>query len=111
MSEKELNLIQFSTRCMAQLRARTPQIMGRYLGKPEFPGMLFHDVPDYSLRYAFTPVFACPTDTSKQSSGRNSGRSHPKIDGPFDPFGNRHGSNVAAFADQIHYGPMFLALL
>jgi len=73
MSEKELNLVQFSTRCMAQLRARTPQVMRRYLGKPEFPRILFHDVPDYSFRYAITPVFACPTDTTEQSSGRNSG--------------------------------------
>ena len=71
--EKELDLIQFSTRCMAQLRARTPQVMRRYLGKPEFPRILFHDVPDYSFRYAITPVFACPTDTTEQSSGRNSG--------------------------------------
>ena len=30
--EKELDLIQFPTRCMTQLRARTPQIIGRYLG-------------------------------------------------------------------------------
>ena len=109
--EKELDLIQFSTRCMAQIRARTPQIMRRYLRKPEYPRVLFHDMPDYSFGYAVTPVFACPTDTSEQSSDRYSGCSHPKINGPFDPFGNRHGSNVAPFADQINYDPMFLALL
>ena len=108
--EKELDLIQFSTRCMAELRARTPQIMRRYLGKPEFPRVLFHHMPNYPFRYAVTPVFA-PTDTSEQSSGRNSGCSRPSIDRPFDPFGNRYGSNVAAFADQIDYGSMFLALL
>jgi hypothetical protein len=68
VAEKELDLIQFSTRCMTQLRARTPQIMGRYLGKPEFPSVLFHDMPNYSFRYAVSPVFACPTDTSEQSS-------------------------------------------
>ena len=84
--------------------------MRRHLGKPELPRVLFHDMPDYSFGYAVTPVFA-PTDTSEQSSGRNSGCSYPKIDGPFDPFGNRHGSNVAAFADQIDYGPVFFALL
>ena len=96
---------------MAQLRARTPQITGRDLGKPEFPRVLFHDMPDYSFRYAVTPVFVCPTDTSERSSGRHSGGSHPQIDGRFDPFGNRFGSNVAAFADQIDSGPMFFALL
>src|SRR5215831_11926342 len=40
------------------------------------------------------PLFACPTDTSEQSFGRNSGCGHPLLDGFFDPFGNRHGSNV-----------------
>ena len=58
--EKELDLIQFSTRCVAQLRARTPQIMGRYLGRPQFARVLFHNMPNYSFRYAVTPVFACP---------------------------------------------------
>ena len=96
---------------MAQLRARTPQIMRCYMGEPEFSSVLFHHMPDDSFRYAFTPFFACPTDTSEQSSDRYSGCSHPKINGPFDPFGNRHGSNVAPFADQINYDPMFLALL
>ena len=88
-----------------------PQIMGRYLRKPKFPRVLFHDMPDYSFRNAVTPVFACPTDTSEQSSGRNPGCSHPQIDGRFDPLGHRHGSNMAAFADQIDYGPVFFALL
>jgi len=110
VAKKKLDLIQFSTRCMAQLRARTPQIMRRHLRKSEYPRVLFHDMPDYSFGYAVTPVFA-PTDTSEQSSGRNSGCSRPSIDRPFDPFGNRYGSNVAAFADQIDYGSMFLALL
>ena len=111
MTEKELDLIQFSTRCMAQFRARTPQIMWCYLGKAEFPTVLFHNMPDYSFSYTVTPVFTRPTDTPEQSSGRDSGGSHPKVDGLFDPFGNRDGSNMAAFAGQINYGPMFLALL
>jgi hypothetical protein len=32
VTEQELDLFQFSTRSMAQLRARTPQIMRRYMG-------------------------------------------------------------------------------
>jgi hypothetical protein len=44
--KKEWDLIQFSTRCMTQLRARTPQIMRSYLGKPEFPRVVFDDMPD-----------------------------------------------------------------
>ena len=34
--EKKLDLFQLSARSMAQLRARTPQIMRRYMGEPEF---------------------------------------------------------------------------
>ena len=44
--EKELDLVQFSTRSMAQLGARTPQIMRCYLGKLEFSRVLLHDMPD-----------------------------------------------------------------
>jgi hypothetical protein len=68
VSEKELDLIQFSTRCMAQFRARTPQIVWCYLDKTEFPSVLLHNMPDYSFRYTITPVFACAADTSEQSS-------------------------------------------
>ena len=62
MAKQELDLLQFATSFVAKLRARTPQIMGRYLGKPEFSSVLFHDMPDYSFRYAVTPAFACPPD-------------------------------------------------
>ena len=96
---------------MAQLRARTPQIMRRYMGETEFSCVLFYNVPDDSFRYTVAPGFASTTDTSEQSAGRNSGFSHPQVDGGFDPLGHRHGSNVAAFANQINYGPVFFALL
>src|ERR1035441_10590976 len=47
--EKELDLVQFSTRSMTQLGTRTPQIMRCYLGKSEFS------------RYCFT---TCQTNRS-----------------------------------------------
>ena len=81
------------------------------MGKAEVHRVLFHDMPDYTFRYAVTPVFACPTDTSEQSSGRNSGSSHPQIDRRFDPLGHRYSSNVPAFTNEIDYGPVFFALL
>ena len=111
MAEKELNLVQLSTRGMAQLRARTPQIMRRYLGETEFPRVLLHDMPDYPFRYAVTPVFACSTDTSEHSSGRNCGCSQPLVDRRFHPAGYRNGPDVPAFTNEINYCPMLLALL
>ena len=111
VTEKKLDLIQLSARCMAQLRARTPQIMRRHMGEPDVSAVLFHNMPDDSFRYAVTPGFTCATDTPEQSSGRNSGSSRPAVDGRFDPLGHRYGSNVATFADQINYGPVLFALL
>ena len=69
VAEKELNLFQRSTRSVAQLGARTPQIMRRYMGEPEFSSILFHHMPDDSFRYTLTPAFACATDTSEESPG------------------------------------------
>ena len=82
-----------------------------YMGEPHFYRVLFHKMPNDSFGYAGPPGFASPADTSEQSSGRNPGCCHPQVDGRFDPLGHRDGSNMAAFADQINYGPMFLALL
>jgi len=89
--EKKLNQFQLSARSMAQLRARTPQIMRRYMGEPEFSCVPFYNVPDDSFRYAVAPRFVRATDTSEQSAGRNSGFSRPQLDGGFDPLGHRHG--------------------
>ena len=50
------------------------------------------------------PSVAGPANKSEQSSGRKSDCSHPKIDRPFDPFGNRHRSNVAALPTQRTMG-------
>ena len=111
MPEKELNLFQFSAGCMAQLGARAPQIMRCQLCNAENSRVLFNDMPDYPLRYAVTPVFTRSTDTSEQSSRRESGRCDPAIDRRLDPLGQRHGPNMTAFANEIDYRPVFFALL
>ena len=56
-------------------------------------------------------MFACPTDTPEQSSGRYAGCGYPPIDHRFDPFGHRDGSDVPAFADEVNDGPVLFALL
>ncbi len=82
-----------------------------YLGESEFPCVLFHNVPDESFRYANTPGFACATDTSEKSPGRNRGCRHPLIDNRFHPVGYRNGSDVPAFTNEINYRPVLFALL
>jgi hypothetical protein len=76
VTEKELNLFQLSTRSMAQLRARTPQIMRCYMGEPEFSCVLFYNVPEDSFRYAVAPTMAqcssrcCKCANSRSASSR-----------------------------------------
>lgn len=45
VSQKELNLVQFSAGCMAQLCTGPAQIMRRQLGKAELSPVLFYDMP------------------------------------------------------------------
>ena len=80
MPKKKLNLLQFSAGCMTQLRTRPAQIMRRQLGKAGLSRVLFYDMPDKSFRDAVAPMFACPTDTSEQSSGRDPGCGLPEVD-------------------------------
>src|SRR5271167_1184887 len=109
--QKELNLLQFAACGMAQLCARAAKIMWSEPRKTEFLRVLFHHVPDHPLRYSITPMLACSTDASKQTSCRNPGRHDPQIHGRLDPAGHRYGPNVSAFAYQIDDCPMVLAPL
>ena len=64
VSEKELDLIQFSASGMAQLRARATKIMRCESAEAELLRILFHHVSDCPLRNAITPMFACSIDAS-----------------------------------------------
>ena len=47
MAQPELNLLEVSTGCAAELGAGPPHIMGgKLVGEPGLPGLLGHDVPD-----------------------------------------------------------------
>ena len=111
VARKELNLLQFAACGMAQLCARAAKIMWSEPRKTDFLRVLFHHVPDHPLCYSITPVLARSTDASKQPSCRNPGRRDPHIYRRLDPTGHRYGPNVSAFANEIDYCPMVLALL
>ena len=68
-------------------------------------------VPHNILRDAVPPYLSHPGDGSKDSSLRDAGCHCPLIECGFHPFWNRHGANVSALPDQVHYCPMPLAHL
>jgi len=68
-------------------------------------------VPHDILRDAFPPYLSHPGHGSKDSSLRDPGYGRPVIERRFHPFGNRHGADVSALADQVHYCPVSLAHL
>ena len=68
-------------------------------------------VPHNILRDAFSPYLSRSGDGSKDPSVRDPRGSYPLIERCFDPFWDRHGADVAALADQIHYCPVSLAHL
>lgn len=81
---------------------------GEHLCNAEFFCILLYDVPDHPFCHTIAPTFSCSTDTPEQPPCRDSGRCDPAIDRHLDPLGHRDSPNVAAFADEIDYGPMFL---
>src|SRR5260370_25467285 len=75
-----------------------------------FCGVL-HDMPDYLFRDPVSPDRARTIHTSEQPPVRYGCGLGPFIQSRFDPIGNRNCSDVSTLANQIHDGPMLLALL
>jgi hypothetical protein len=111
VTEKESDLVQFATRCKVTVSCMNVSDHAALHGGAR---VLWRTVSQRARRLVSLrryPRVCRPADTSEQSAGLYSGCSRPQVDGGFDSLGHGHGSNVTAFADQINYGPMFLALL
>jgi hypothetical protein len=67
VSEKELDLVQFSASGMAQLRARATQIMRCESAETEFLRIVFHYVPDCPLRNEDSGMRIVPIQISPES--------------------------------------------
>ena len=111
MPQQELNLLQFATAAVAQLRTGSPQVMRCDVLQARSLATALDHVPHNILRDAFPPHFSRPGNCSKDLSLRHLGCDYPLIECRFDPFWNRHGADVAALADQIHHRPVLLAHL
>jgi hypothetical protein len=68
-------------------------------------------VPHDILRDAFSPHLSRSGDGSKDPSVCDPRCSYPLIKRGFDPLRDRHGTDVAALADQVYNRPVSLAHL
>jgi hypothetical protein len=69
VSEKELDLFQFSDGGVTQLRTGATEVMGSESREAKLLRIVFDHVPNYPFRYTITPIFASATNAAKQSSG------------------------------------------
>jgi hypothetical protein len=111
MPQQELNLLQFTTTVVTQLRACSPQVVRCDVLQTHPLTTGPNDVPDYILRDAPPPNLPRPGDCTKYASLPDTGGSCPLIERRLDPIWYGYGADVPAFADQIHYRPVTLANL
>src|ERR1039457_2533478 len=72
-------------------------------------GGRFYHVPDCLRCDAIAPDLAQPTYPPKDRPTVDASRHDPLIDGVFRPRGNRNGTNVLSFANQVSDYPVLLA--
>jgi hypothetical protein len=111
MPQQELNLLQFTTAVVTQLRACSPQVVRRNVLQTDPLTTGPNHVPDYILRDTLPPNLPRPGDCTKYPSLPYTSRSRPLIESRLDPFWfwYGYGADVPALADQIHYCPVTLA--
>jgi hypothetical protein len=111
MPQQELNLLQFTTARVAQLRTGSPKVMRCNMLQARSLAAALDHVPHDILRDAFSPHLSRSGNCSKDSSLRDLGCYYPLIEGRFDPLWNGHRADVPALADQVHDCPVTLAHL
>jgi len=111
MPQQELDLLQFATVAVAQLRAGSPQVMRCNMFQARSLAATLDYVPHDILRDAFPPHLARPGDGSKDHSLRDPGCDCPLIERRLYPSWNGYGADVATLADQVYHRPVPLAHL
>ena len=111
VAKQKLNLFDLPATRMTQLRARSPQIVGRDALQTRFFATLLNHVPDHVLGDRFAPNLSAPAHSSKNSSVPDPGSHRPLVERPLSPFRDRNRANVPALPDQIDDSPVLLPLL
>src|ERR1035437_4154600 len=95
---------------MTQPGAATSTIVGRELLDASLLCGALYDMPDHVFRDPVSPDRPGTIHTSEQPPVRDCRGPGPFIQSRFNPIGNRNRSEVSTFANQLHVGPMLLAL-
>ena len=110
MPQKELDLLQFSSRGVAESGTGPTKVMrSQFLQSDPFRGIL-HDVPDGLLRHTFTQSPSHLGDTTEDLASVDSRCIQPDSQLFHDPAWDRNGANMSCLALQIDDGPVFLPL-
>src|ERR1035437_2198897 len=96
---------------MTQPGAATSTIVGRELLDASLLCGALYDMPDHVFRDPVSPDRAGTIHTSEQPPVRDGRGPGPFVQSRLTPIGNRNRADVSTLANQIHYGPVLLALL
>ena len=109
MTKQELNLFQFATIHTTEPGARSAKIVWREMVQLHPLSDPSHHVPNDVLRDSLAPGGSMPANSAEDSARRHLCRLSPSIDCILDPSRHRNGTDMTAFADQVHNGPMSLS--
>jgi hypothetical protein len=111
MPEKKLDLLELATRNMTKAGARAAKVVGRDFFEACLFGKRLYDVPDHLLSQPSSPNDSALIDRSEYAAIYDIRRSAPVVYSLFDPVGDRYRTDMTTFANEIHDGPVILALL
>jgi hypothetical protein len=111
VSKQELNLLQLPASGPAQAGATSAEVVRRELGYADLGGKFLDDVPDESLRHAFTPNLGSAAHAAEEATAVDSGSFHPVIQQVMHPIRNGYGPNVSSLPAQVNDCSMPFALL
>jgi hypothetical protein len=111
MSQKKLNLLQFTAGRVAKTGASPAQVVRRKRRDLTVLCFLFHNTPNNLRAESGASNPASLVDRTKERPRCNPGGYHPGVNSGLHPIRDRDGSYVAALTDKIGYDPVLLPLL
>jgi len=78
---------------------------------PQLRSVLLNNLPDNFFADTLAPSRTGLTNAPQHPSASDAGCLGPLINHALYPIWDRHGSDVASFADEVHDSPVFIAPL